>query len=262
MRTWSEIPTLEERLRLLYDVLNFIKRNPTLTTEGARERIARTFNLTPYTVKRILDFLWFSDLIRTEYRGFPARVFYVVTDKGERVLARGRLEGGDFAEAPEWVWRTIKRRAVVVVKRELTVSIKEFTFLLREDWNYKVIVRTPLEWLRPWEVDKWGKEYSVKVRAIMLLQTFAVAPNYFAGYSWEMLSPEEIKRRMQYGRLPARWRTMRLDPYDLIVVRKISEDETGITWEVDFTAFKDKLPTMLNLAEIKSLAEERGYSTA
>jgi len=122
----------------------------------------------------------------------------------------------------------------------VSVLIDEFRFVLTRNWNYRILVVSPTEWIKSWQIDKWGKEYSIKHRAIMFVQTIKLAPNYFVPIRWIPMTPEEIMLRMREGIHLQRWRSLMYDPQGLIVVRKIAETSSKIYWEVDFSAVKDK----------------------
>lgn len=142
------------------------------------------------------------------------------------------------------------------------VTIGDFIFIVKRDWDYKIEVITPLEWIQPWQSDRFGEDYSVKHRTIMFLQSFGMAPNYFAGFRWENLTEEEIARRIRENRaVPQRKRTMILDPNDLISVRETETTRIRRVWEVDFTRIRGRIETRreVNIDQIIRIAQERGY---
>jgi hypothetical protein len=95
----------------------------------------------------------------------------------------------------------------------------------------------------------------VKHRTIILLQTLRIAPNYFTGYRWVRLTPEEIEARMRLGRILTVWRHMKFDPDDRVKVTKLSPTR----WLVDFSNFSSILPDALDLEELRAIAEDLGY---
>lgn len=141
----------------------------------------------------------------------------------------------------------------------LKISIPPFAFYLKEDWKYKIYVSSPKNWLHEWQASIFGKDYSIKHRTIILLQYLKIGPNYFAGYKHVNLKeyPEAIKRRIEAGRRPKRWRTTKYDPENHIMVKMIEETPTGIRWEVDFSYFAPYLKERIPLREVGEKAMER-----
>jgi len=255
--------SVKERLDLLYRLLTFIKTHPKLTVKEIRERFAKNNDLTEYAsdvVTRILDL---SDFIDVVYKGFPARPYYELTPEGEKIILRGRFTVADFKL--EWARRRIVRKIRVKV-RVLRIQVKNFVFEMNENWGYKIKVITPIEWKHGWQVDIWGKEYSVKHRAIILLQTLEIARNYFAGYRFvnyrELgdLGEELMKRHLEQGRELVVWRTMKFDPEDRITVTRLGQLNDRLEWEVDFSNFSHSLPETLDLDLLEDLASSKNYS--
>jgi len=179
--------------------------------------------------------------------------FYWLEWRVNRTIYRGRdyvkhpFVGLELISAVELSLRIVERLEEIVeeryvkIVRVMRVRIEEFEFILSSKWNYKLRVITPTSWIENWQVDRWGKAYSVKHRSIMFLQTFKLAPNYFAGYRWYPLTPRELELRARVGRIPVRKRTMKFDPEELIKVRKVRERKGKIYWEVDFSRVRDRL---------------------
>jgi len=259
-RTFTEIPTLKERLSIIYEYLTYVQKHPNLTVGRLKEKFAKDKDLSRYTVDRIDDFCWFAGLIETTYKLVKRvpRAFRTLTDRGSSVILRGYLTLGDFAEAPEWVRRAITRKIPPIIWGK--ISIPPFTFYLKSDWKYKLYVLTPKSWIdRSWQSDLFGKSYSVKHRAIIFLQTFELAPSYFAGYTF-FDYPESVKRkRRAVRRVPSRWRTMRFDPNNLISVRRIGRKDDMIKWEVDFSTFASELVKIIDMHSLFFLIESRNY---
>jgi len=146
------------------------------------------------------------------------------------------------------------------IEEAVKIRIGNFDFILREDWNYEIEVETPIDWLKSWQTDMFGIDYSVKHRAIMFMQTFGLAKNYFAGYEWVNLTEEEIARRK--GNLPQRLRTLRYDPNDLIVVEEIESDKPNRRlWRVYFGNIRNRINIeRLDIKSIIAKAKSLGYS--
>lgn len=196
---------------------------------------------------------------------FPVR-FHVITAKQTEGISYYWLQwkvgqilhyGFDYAnhpfigltleEAADLLVNMAKRLAEIVERKwamivgVLVVYIDNFSFVLYEDWYYTVYVKTPLEWLKPWEIDKWGKSYSVKHRTLIFLATMEIADLHIAGYTFVPLTPEEIEARKTYGRILKRWRTKKLDPEDLISVELIERGADYLIWKVDLGRISDRI---------------------
>jgi hypothetical protein len=129
-KTFTQL-SQKERYDLLYALLAFIKAHPDFTAGKIRESFAKAYDLTDYTARRMIDFLWFSNVIYTSYVGFPPKAYYRLTDLGESIILRGLIRYEDFYLAPEWVKKALVRVKVVI----LQIRIAPFTFYLKEEWE-------------------------------------------------------------------------------------------------------------------------------
>jgi len=253
---FTEIRSVEDRLDLIYKFLDFVKQNINLPASQIKEDFAKTYNLSEYAVGRISSFLWFAGIIQTIYRGFPPKMYFLITDLGRKILSKGRIGLDDFIYAPKWVIDSITRK--VITRLILRVRINEFTFWVTKNWEYKVYVESPEEWDTVWDdvIPYLNLSYSVKHRAIMFLETCGFEPR-FAGYKWLNLSRyfSEIGREdLLTARMAKRkikvWRTMIYDPEDRIKVHLVTHIPGKKRWIVDFYNISTIVPDVLPLSEM------------
>lgn len=259
-RTFIELSP-NERLNLLYKLLFFISQNPHLTTTEIREAFRAQHLLTETAVIRLIDLLFFSDMIRYEHRGIPPKLYYVLTNYGKSIIPIGKLELEHFTQPPpgiyipEWVVETITRPPRLppppIRPNFARAMIRDFTFFITSDWKYKTFVETPIEWIAPWQMDipEMGKIYSVKHRTIVFLCAVGVGQNYFAGYRWFPWPPDRERIYIEGGRVPSAppitkqrrpRRTMMFDPQGRVVPRYLGEFDGKKRWVVDFIKLKDE----------------------
>ena len=262
----------EEMASLLLDLLGHIRENILYSSRYVRESFAKRKDLAEDAVRTMMDILSFSDFVRTRYYGFPARPHYYPTLKGLEILRHGRFALEDFAEAPEWVKRWVKRhlppfKAVLF----FLVSSPQFpvaAIWVPEDWNYAIYVETPLEqawedWqkISPTDVLRYnihpssvGFVYSPKLRALMFLEASRVLPNASreVGYRWVRLP--EITATQRALRKPY---TRIWDPDGRIAVQEIARLPDKVRWKVDLRPISHLLPAAFPVFSVKSDLEAR-----
>ena len=257
MKTFNQL-SLDERLSYLYLFLTSVKKNRKLTSGRLKESFSKRMNLSRYSVDRIADILWFSGFITTVYKGYPPRPYYAVTSDGEEIILKGKFEVIDFPAEPSWI-RASLLRGVKLVPRFVRVGVKNFVFEVEPDWDYKLRVFTPKEWIEKWESKRFGKAYSVKHRSVVFLQTLGLAVNYFTGYKFVKLTEEEKKRRIKNNRILKVWRTLVFDPENKVKVIKVGTKKGVTEWVVDFSNFKKDLPETIDINGLYAVALSKGY---
>ena len=113
--TWRNLPE-RERLRALYDFLDFVNANPDLTTRRLRERYASLKGTSEYKVKTLERIATFSDWIYITWVYSPTLrrplPYYRLTDLGRSIISRGRITPADYALAPYPILKSITRKPI------------------------------------------------------------------------------------------------------------------------------------------------------
>lgn len=288
--------TPERRLELAYSLLRTISDHPDWTARRVREEFARANDLTDWCVRRLVDLLFFSDMIRTEWRWLPAErrvsVHYRVLPAGQAVLTKGSLEMADLAAVPPRWLRAVSRPArpaIAYLRVETPTSVFEWWF--QPDWHYRVYVRTwrvsPTEdWQAPLDPrllllqgvspKNTGESYAVKHRTIITMGTALglggkereVFGYKFVRYDERTCAAAGLEDPLIYIRtrlsglhsvpgVPSLQRTMVYDPGGGVEVRRLSPQGGRDRWEVDFSAFSSKLPPTLDTEALASTFRAR-----
>lgn len=276
--------TVSERLKLLWKFLDFVTKNADLTTKEIMKRFAAENDLSEWSVRRIYDLLWFSDLIRSY--GRPPK--YRLTPDGIRFHARGFTLEEIGRRLPRHLYNYLKSPPkITITKLTAKFKIKSFEFFLPQKWNYRVFVRSPSNWsgagygdLDPGWLEAFnisrentGKPYSIKHRTIVLLQTLELfkkdetTVNFFSlpdGYRWLKMSEDMWNARKQ--KYPPeklrkmRARTMIFDPKNKVKVKELPAKNGGRRWVVEFMEYSEFLPKLIPVKDVVDIFKEKRLS--
>jgi hypothetical protein len=270
---WSELSP-PRRLKILYELLKKIEETRGERTSVLVGWLMRTYDLKESAATRVLDLAWFSGMVRTEWRGFPARAYLVLTDFGRDVLSKGRADLSDIDKAElDWLSRSVRRWKPVGPPRVCYVRVKDFEFWVSRDWNFRVYVETPSRWMETWQVpydatllSHYGiavpsddRVWSVKGRAGILVATHIaqVSVNRLLGYAWVPMTMSAKQARESAGRPLARYRWQVKDPGGRVRVTVVGGAPPGRErWEVDFTHVREYLPPHVDVDMLKDDVEE------
>jgi len=270
---WSELSP-SRRLEILYELLRRIQETQGERISVLRDWLMKTYDLKEFAVRRVLDLAWFSGMVRTEWRGFPARAYLVLTDFGTAVLLKGRADISDIDQAGlDWLSRSVRRWKPLGPPRVCYIKVKDFEFWVSRDWNFRVYVETPSRWIETWQVPYDAtllshyriavppddRIWSVKHRAGILVATHIarVSVNRLLGYVWVPMTMSAKQARLSVGRPLARYRWQVKDPGGRVKVSVVGGAPPGRErWEVDFTSVREYLPTYVDVDELKASVEE------
>jgi len=158
IKNFSELEP-EDRLRLLFHALTYIARHRDLSAREIRRRYREEF--APYrseeAIYRLFDNLYWLGAVAIEYRGFPARAYYIITPKGERILRRGYISREDLVDTPEWFIRRLTRPARRIEYYHLIYVIAPYAGA-RRNLEIEFEGDVPARW---WELQKDLEERGV-----------------------------------------------------------------------------------------------------
>jgi len=103
----------EQRLRVLYDYLEYAYRNRHLTIREIKENYRKITGLSEYKIdfiERTLDFIEPS-LFRKRAVGFPAKWYYRFHTTAITIIERGRIIRSDYINSPAFIVKRIERPA-------------------------------------------------------------------------------------------------------------------------------------------------------
>lgn len=263
-RTFTQL-TLSERLDFLYKLLKKIEEEEgeRTSTREIRDQFTSEHDLTEYTGRKMVDLLEFSRMVRLRYtKEFPTFPYYGLTPYGMQIVGKGYLVIEDIPEFPGWLRKTILRGVRKVIPAFVRIRVKKFVYWIPEDWDYKVYVETPLDWLEPWQVDSPWRDgptipadaYSVKHRAITTARiNLTGVPDDFPGQRKVYLTEEALNRRKAMDRkIPKDKRTTVIDPRNRVGVRQIGTVDGKRRWIVDFSPVADTfdLPPKIDTVDV------------
>lgn len=208
--------------------------------------------------------------IKDKYKGneiiFP--LLSLLTDQESEVVWMRKQIVKDFPEAAKFIDRLkgflnkirslIRKLKKKIKVKELTISIGNFDFKIKENWDYKLKVETPTEW----GAGTGDYRYGVKFRSLTFLDTFNIAGFYIAGSQWRNMTQEEINAKVEAGRqLPQRLRRLIMDPNNTIRVRRLKTGDR-ILWLVDFSNHSGQLASRIDLGVLERTAKLKGYGVS
>lgn len=270
---WSEL-SLGRRLSILYELLKTIQERQGERTAVLLDWLKKTYDLKESAARKVLDVAWFAGMVRTEWRGFPARPYLVLTDFGAAVLLKGKADLSDIDRAGlDWLSRSVRRWKPVGPPQFCYVRVKDFEFWVGSDWKFRVYVETPKSWMEPWQVPydsnllrAFGvvmppdhRMWSVRDRTAILVATHIaqISVNRLLGYVWIPMTGTARLARETAGKTLARYRWCVKDPHWRVKVSLVGGAPPGRErWEVDFSAVSEYLPPYVDVDMLKDSVEE------
>jgi hypothetical protein len=270
---WSELSP-SRRLEILYELLKTIQERQGERTAVLLDWLKKTYDLKESAARKVLDVAWFAGMVKTEWRGFPARPYLVLTDFGVAILLKGKADLSDIDRAGlDWLSRSIRRWKPVGPPQFCYVRVKDFEFWVGSDWKFCVYVETPKSWMKTWQVPydpnllrAFGvavpsdhRIWSVRDRAAILVATHIaqISVNRLLGYKWIPMTDTARTARIAGGRPLKRYRWCVKDPDWNVKVSLVGGAPPGRErWEVDFSAVSEYLPRYVDIHLLKSSVEE------